>query len=86
MAKASEPALKKYTAVFGIKHDGKRYKAGATVEMTPEQAEPLVRRGSLVEVGGSAVSPNADMNVPATGTYKELENAAPHLTADPAEA
>lgn len=46
MAKAS---TKPYITVYPIKHNGERYNAGDTVEMSPRDADVLVKRGSLIE-------------------------------------
>lgn len=38
-----------YAVVIGpLRHDGKRYQAGETVELTPAQAAPLLRDGVVV--------------------------------------
>lgn len=75
-----------YTVVFKVKHDGKLYKPGDTVQMDPEQAEPLLRRGTLKD-GPNAPEPNPDMAPPVIGETKPLENSATdkQLTSDPAE-
>ena len=40
----------------GIEHNGKRYEAGATVEMTAKQADWLVDIGILAPAGGRPVA------------------------------
>lgn len=79
----AKPATQKYVAKFPVKHDKVLYAAGKTIEMTPEQASPLLRRGTLQEVDGSAVDPNADLPTPALGETKPLDNTASRQTSDP---
>lgn len=53
--------MPKYEVIFAVKHDGKLYKPGETVEMTKEQADALVARGTLKAPKADPVEPNPGM-------------------------
>ena len=36
-----------YTCQSAVRHDGKRYRAGETVTLSPAQAEPLLALGAI---------------------------------------
>jgi len=46
MAKKQSTAVR-YTAVRKVKHDGERYVAGDVLEISPEQAQPLLDIGAI---------------------------------------
>lgn len=55
MAKAktgAAAATKKYTVISSLEHDGESYGVGDTVEMTPDQAKPLL--GNTLEEQAAA--------------------------------
>jgi hypothetical protein len=41
--------MAKHTVTKTIHHDGKLYRKGATVELTPDQAEPLIAIGHVAD-------------------------------------
>jgi hypothetical protein len=76
-------AKQKYTVIFPIKHDGKNYKKGDTVQMDSEIANPLVMRGVLAASKAEPVEVNSGMPDPVVGQPRPPEGAATQLTADP---
>lgn len=48
MAKAAATETKPYTVRKNLRHDGKGFAPGATVQLTDKDAAPLIRAGIVV--------------------------------------
>ncbi len=57
MAKKQD-APKTYTALTAIKHDGENYAKGDTIELTQDQAKPLLERGAVKPFLAPAPAPD----------------------------
>lgn len=66
-----------YTVKAEIKHNGQVYKAGQTIDMSPEQAEALVASGVLESCEAEVASDQESTPAPLEGASDSVENETP---------
>ncbi|HBS22701.1 MULTISPECIES: hypothetical protein [Thalassospira] len=70
--------MKTYPVLIAVDHDGKKYKPGGSVDLTDEQAAPLLRTGFLGKPTDNVIaqdtgSPEPDNAGAVTNTESELD-------------
>jgi len=74
--------MKTYPVLIAVDHDGKKYKPGGSVDLTDEQAAPLLRTGFLGEpAGDAAVQDNGSTEQDNSGAMTSAESELDRLVA-----
>jgi hypothetical protein len=79
--KLDKAALKSYTVVSELDHDGERFEAGDSVELTAAEAAPLIKYGVVVDAEASAAAQAAAEEAAALEAERQAEAAQKALEA-----